>query len=115
VLRPITLLLAFMLAGAPDVSLVCKAWCASRDTATASCHHHEGQGAWVTEDKTCSEGSLDVRNAIAKDLQSVSPQVADSAHASPPFNTWATHDVLISAALAPSDSLGFLIPSVLRI
>jgi hypothetical protein len=117
VFRPITFLLALLLAGSPDLSLVCKAWCAGRDTATASCHHHEGQGARFTHDQTCSEDSLDVRNVVTKSLQSVSPPSAGWLYASSAlFNTSASHGVLASAAdRAQSDLLGFLIPTVLRI
>ena len=58
-LRSIAVLVMFVLAGGPELSVMCKSWCAERDLAAATCHHRDGQTARLTHNATCAERSLE--------------------------------------------------------
>lgn len=68
-LRSFAFIVAFLLAGGPEMSLVCKSWCASAISATATCHHHETQGSRLTDDHACSEASLGTVSFVKQELR----------------------------------------------
>ena len=115
-LRPLALFVIVILAGAPQTSLFCKSWCASRDTAAATCHHQDESAVRVTQNQTCSEESLDVRSLVTKESHPVSASSPVCAQAFPHLNApFALHDRIDTTDRGPGDPSGFHIPLVLRI
>jgi hypothetical protein len=114
-LRSFAFIVAFVLASGPGTSLVCKSWCASRDAATATCHHQDSQGARLTDDRTCSGASLDTASFVKKDA-SRAPNRHDAAVLIPSRVDASAQPALRgTGGHHPSAGLSRHIPTVLRL
>jgi hypothetical protein len=99
VLRPLALVLAFMFAGGPEMSLLCKSWCASRDPVTATCHHRDDQTTRIADNRTCAEGSLDTANFVKNDVRRVPGSSPESVRVSPALAVDSARSQLLTSSL----------------
>ena len=114
-LRTFAFIVAFVLASGPGMSLVCKSWCASATSASATCHHHETQGSRLTDDHACSEASLGTASFVKQELKRapdphdaivlIASQSVASAHA----------ELFATSGHYPPAELASRIPTVLRV
>ena len=97
------------------MSLLCKSWCASPDSVSATCHHRDGQTTRVADNRTCAEGSLDTANVVKNDVRRVPGSSPESVRVSPALVVDAARSQLLTSSLRQPAVPGYPIFLALRI